>query len=319
MKSLKTLFLKRKFPYSKIRITRQGILYILVLIIIGFAAFNSGNNMIYLIFAIALSLMGVSSYLAVRNLSHIDIKIESPQEIYVGKETFLSVILLNKEDRKKFVIDVELMGKNFHFDVVEKNEKKSNSFTFNKRGKFEIGKIKVRSSYPFGFFIREKEITSNEVFFVFPEIRDILISQKNSIQLNALRQENDGDFYSVDDYKEGIDARRISWKISAKLGEEKVIMFANSEGSNYTIVFNNSKKLFTEEGFEIVVVKIASLVYKLFHIRLNFDFISPKINLKCTNFEDYLRIMQYLSEVTREDNEPIRNTKGITYENIELI
>ncbi|MGB9855268.1 MAG: DUF58 domain-containing protein [Caldisericum exile] len=319
MKLLRTLFSKHKFPYSKIKITRQGTFYILVLIILGFAAFNSGNNMIYLIFAIALSLMGVSSYLAVKNLFNIEIKVEFPQEIYANKETFISVFLVNLEKRKKFVIEVELLGKVFHFDLLEKQAKKNENFTFVRRGKYEIKKVSISSSYPFGFFTREKERIINETFYVFPEIRNVFITQKKSFQSNTLKQDNDGDFYSIDDYKEGLDARKISWKISAKLGEEKVITLANSEGTDFVVIFNNSKKMFDEDHFEIAVKKTASLTYKLFHDRINFMFISHKIKLKCASYEDYLKIMRYLSEVNLEDNEPITKTKGITHENIEFI
>jgi len=94
--------MKRRFPYSKISILREGVIYILVLLIIGFAAINSGNNTIYLIFSITLSIFACSSILAVRNLKDIEIEIDTPQEIYANKESNIYAYIKSKDKRKNF-------------------------------------------------------------------------------------------------------------------------------------------------------------------------------------------------------------------------
>lgn len=319
MKSLKILFKKRKFPYSKIEITKQGILYIAILIIIGFASFNSGNNMIYLIFAITLSLFGVSSYLAVKNLSNISTKLEIPQEIYANRETLIVISLLNQEKGKKLLLDVELLGKKVHFDVLEKSEKRSIRLNFEKRGRYAINNVSLISSYPFNFFTRVKDVPINENFFVFPEIKEVRIRSSRPAGLNTLRESSDGDFYSIEDYKEGMDARRISWKISAKLGEEKIVSLAISDGGDVVVVFNNSKKLYNNESFEKAISKFASIVYKLYYQGTKFEFVSPKLDIVCNSYENYLKIMKCLSEAVLEDNEPTKLEAGISDEDIEFI
>ena len=316
---MKPSFTRRKFPYSKISITKQGILYILILVIIGFASFNSGNNMIYLIFAISLSIFGASSYLAVKNLNGIDVKVDMPKEIYTKKDTFFTVAVSSLDKMKKFLLDIELLGHKIHFDAVKEEEKKSIRLNFEKRGRYEIKNVKVSSSYPFGFFIRTKEKTINEKFYVFPEVGEIRIKNRALSGINASKESNDGDFYSIDKYKDGSDARRISWKISAKLGDLHIINVADVSEGNLVVVFNNSSTLYSSQNFEVAIKKIASLVYKFYHEGVKFEFISPKLDIECINYENYLKIMKCLAEVKLENIEPIKVEKGITDENIEFV
>jgi len=126
--------MKRRFPYSKISILREGVIYILVLLIIGFAAINSGNNTIYLIFSITLSIFACSSILAVRNLKDIEIEIDTPQEIYANKESNIYAYIKSKDKRKKFLIDVKILSQTQKIEEINGVEKRKFKMLETKRG-----------------------------------------------------------------------------------------------------------------------------------------------------------------------------------------
>jgi len=303
----------QRFPYRSIKITKEGIFYILASIVIGFSAFNSGNNLIYFIFAFLLSLLGASSIIAVNNLKGIYVKITSKDEIYANSESFFQLEVINKESSKKFLLKVKVLGNTYKISNLNNKFEKNIKVFEQKRGIKKIDKVLISSSYPFSFFEREKEISLNFSYYVFPEIREVYIKDAKVSGHKSIKKSEDGDYYSISDYTEGMDARKISWKISAKVEKEKIIESGESSDENIKIVFDNSSKLYDSDSFEDAVVKVASLVYTFYKNRVIFEFVSPSVNTKCTTYEDYIRIMEYLSTVQLEEKEPILNDyDGIT-------
>src|SRR5574339_19159 len=60
-----------KWP-RKLRVTREGRYFLLITVCVGFGAFNTGNNLLYLLFGMFLSLIlvsGVMSELSLRQLT----------------------------------------------------------------------------------------------------------------------------------------------------------------------------------------------------------------------------------------------------------
>ena len=74
-----------------IRIKRAGWAYITLTLLIGIAAINTGNNLIYLIEAALLSFLAVSGFLGRINLSGLKLEIVFPDEIYARKAIPLQV------------------------------------------------------------------------------------------------------------------------------------------------------------------------------------------------------------------------------------
>ena len=55
--------------------TREGIIFIILSVIVGFSAINTNNNLLYLIFGVMISLVVVSGIISMINLSRIDINL----------------------------------------------------------------------------------------------------------------------------------------------------------------------------------------------------------------------------------------------------
>ena len=311
--------MKRRFPYSKISILREGIIYILVLLITGFAAINSGNNIIYLIFSIALSIFACSSILAVRNLKGVEVEIDTPYEIYANKESNIYAYIKNADKRKKFLIDVKIETQTQRIEEINGVEKRKFKILETKRGIKTIKAIKISSAYPFNFFTREIEENVGYEYFVFPEIRKIYVNNNLIDGTGSNKKSEDGDFYSLEDYKPIMDARKIAWKISAKSNKEKAVIFADSEDSELKLVFDVANRMYTKDSFEEAVIKVASLVYKLYSSNKTFEFITNDFHFKCTNKNDYLKIMDKLAVIEQDNSASPIKEQGITPWDISLL
>lgn len=308
------LLTKQKFQYSRIKITKEGLFYIALTFLVGFSAFNSGNNLIYLMFSILLSLFAASSILAVNNLKNIEVNLKSEEEIYAKKDAFIDVEIKAKDKRKKFFIDIKISENSLRVEFLDTLLRKKIKVNENKRGKKTIEYIYLSSSYPFGFLIREKKIKIDFSFLVFPEIRPVRIKNMSSTMGSLLKKDDSGDFFSFEDYQEGMDARNIYWKVSVKLDKEKVITKANDNLNELKIALNNSYKLYDAYTFEDAVIKVASLIKLLFEQRIPFEFIKDGNSIKCNSYKDYILIMEYLSEVKLEDKFTLENFQDIITE-----
>ena len=55
--------------------TKEGLTFIALSLFVGFAAINTGNNLLYLTFGIMMSFVAASGFLSMINLSRIEVRI----------------------------------------------------------------------------------------------------------------------------------------------------------------------------------------------------------------------------------------------------
>ncbi len=214
---------------KEIRITKTGWIFILLTILLGFAAVNTGNNLVYLIASGFLSFMAVSGLLGKGNISKIDIAIDLPQEIYAKKDTFIKIRLKNnKRLFPAFLIRVNFDNRSVIFPFVDpKGEDIKNISTiFNKRGFYSISNINISSVFPFNFFVRCRKIDTTCEFIVFPmpkkcNISHFLIDKRFIGEISTDKKGYEPEILSIRNYIKTDPFKYISWKASAKTGELK--------------------------------------------------------------------------------------------------
>ena len=84
---------RREWHAFSLSITREGWCYLLVLLVIAFAAFNTGNNLIFMILSASLALLVVSEGLSSLNLKRLDLQIDLPESV-PAQQTFVSALHL---------------------------------------------------------------------------------------------------------------------------------------------------------------------------------------------------------------------------------
>ena len=213
-----------------IKITKAGWIYISLTILLGIAAVNTGNNLVYLIEAAMLSFMIISGFFGKKNLSGLDLEIDLPEEIFAGVEFPVKVKLKNK---KRFFPSFLVV---FHFEdkrfVVPYIDPKGSfvfhiNHTYKKRGKFYLREFNICSVFPFNFFIRCVVYMKKIPVVVYPFPRRCIFpydhsrSGKSEGTIYSDRRGYQGDMISIRDYTEGDPLKYIHWKASVKTGKLK--------------------------------------------------------------------------------------------------
>jgi uncharacterized protein (DUF58 family) len=199
-------------------------------LLLGFAAVNTGNNLLYLLVSALLGFMAVSGVLGRWNLAGLGVRVEVPDEVYDGVETLLSVRL---ENRKRllpaFLVEVVLPAGRTSFTLVEGRSTAGETLpaVFHGRGIHTLAQAQVRSIFPINFFVRSFPVPVDRRLPVFPAPRPCRLSGEAGRraaggELPVARKGYEGELSRIADYRGGEPLKLIHWKLSARQGELKV-------------------------------------------------------------------------------------------------
>ena len=94
-------YLARRVVVSRVReamdydVTRAGLIYILISVVIGIAAINTGNNLLYVVVSALLSAIlvsGIASALVLRSLT---LDVHLPEHVFAGRPMLARLLLRN--------------------------------------------------------------------------------------------------------------------------------------------------------------------------------------------------------------------------------
>jgi uncharacterized protein (DUF58 family) len=94
-------YLARRVAVERLResfdfdVTRAGVIYVLVTLVIGIAALNTGNNLLYVIVAAMLAAMLVSGVVSAWVLRWLELDIRLPEHVFAGRAVAGRIVLRN--------------------------------------------------------------------------------------------------------------------------------------------------------------------------------------------------------------------------------
>ncbi|TQF67354.1 DUF58 domain-containing protein [Pseudoalteromonas luteoviolacea] len=130
---------------------------------------------------------------------------------------------------------LKLEFQNKHFSTKAHNQ--VIKLLMDKRGKYQSGKFKIQSSYPFGLVNVWSYLLPDKVFYVYPapikcelEIQSTLEADTDT-GVKSNRTDSFEDFSSLSKYQKGMSKNRISWRHFAKSQELLVKDYEGEEQS----------------------------------------------------------------------------------------
>ena len=84
--------LRESFDYE---VTRAGIVYVLVTLVIGIAALNTGNNLLYIVVAAMLAAILVSGVVSAWVLRWLELDVRLPEHVFAGRAVAGRIVLHN--------------------------------------------------------------------------------------------------------------------------------------------------------------------------------------------------------------------------------
>ena len=274
-----------------IEVTTGGVIFVIILTIVGFAAWNTGNNLLFLVLSIMLSTVFVSWLAARMSLRDLNVSARFPDHIFAGEQAEVLVTLRNsKRLLPSFSILVEMRGAFDRPGLMRKPygsgkktplayltyvphkaaAEQSIEQTFPKRGHVLVKGFELSTRFPFGFFRHRRRLTARDVdIVVYPKpepITDKLnLLPLQSGQTTSLRRGAGQDLLLLRDYQPRDDLRHIDWKATARARRLTVREFAAEDERRITVVLDPTlTDDIDEENFRIRfengVTQAASLV-----------------------------------------------------------
>jgi uncharacterized protein (DUF58 family) len=192
---------------------------------LGFAAMNTGNNLLYLMTALLLALIIVSGVLSERSRRGLRLSALVPDEIYAGRPVALGARLENRKRRRtSYSLALETTGQRLYVERLPAGEARLLTWetTLDRRGRQRLPGVRVTTRFPFGLFLKSSRLLLDHEVVVFPAVRPLPAPWRRRLAAGGarpVRRRGRGhDLYNLRDYRAGDDRRLIHWRSSAKTG-----------------------------------------------------------------------------------------------------
>ena len=227
---------RRRFrPPRKLRATRAGWCFIAIIFGVGFAALNTGNNLLYLVLALMLAFLVLSGLLSEASLRGIRVERLLPRELFACGPNRVVLRVHNAQKRvASFAISLadhvesptgsRAVGRSFALRVGPR-ERSDRSYVFEpaRRGDLHFERILVSTRFPFGLFVKSVELDAEADALVFPPIHPITIESRDTRsgldpeERVGLTKRGD-DVAGLREFVPGDGVGRVHWKRSLRLG-----------------------------------------------------------------------------------------------------
>jgi uncharacterized protein (DUF58 family) len=228
--------------------TREGKRFLFASALIAAAAVNTGNNLIYLILALMLSLVVLSLVILKLNISKLSLSAESVSPVFAGKKASFSVTVKNRRRHiSAYSVNIlsEGMTSRAYFPVIPPGGEalQDVQILFPRRGLYGRRNFTAWSGFPFILFTGRKEMEVEGEVLVYPALRDIegvVPDDWGSEEGEALRTAGSAEeVYSIREFRHSDDLRRVHWKASAKVSDLMVKEYGEYDLRRTTIILDN--------------------------------------------------------------------------------
>lgn len=199
-------------------------------LLIGFAAVNTGNNLLFLMVSAMLGFMAVSGVLGWLNIRGLQVRVEVHDEIYMGLATLVTIQLVStRRLLPSFLLRVRLCDNEIFFPFLARGGAETGSFvtTFRERGQNVVTEAFICSPFPVNFFVRCNRGAVNRRFPVFPAPQACQFwlggaRAGKGGEATASCKGYEGDVAKIGDYSGSEPLKLIHWRLSAKHESLKV-------------------------------------------------------------------------------------------------
>jgi uncharacterized protein (DUF58 family) len=273
---------RRINAWRQIRFTRAGLVFTLGSFAVGFAAFNTGNNLLYLLFGSMLGLIVVSGWLSEQVIRHLAVHRRVPRGVTAGNPARIRYEVTNLRGRvPSFALEVgeaTLPGRGF-LPLIPAGEKAATrpEIRLTHRGVFPLEAVHVSTTFPFGLFKKSRDIPLKGELVVWPRsdrrLRPPSPSGGRSHRSGTVPMPGHGvrgEYRGLRNYRPGDDPRDIHWRTTARLGHPVVREYDESNAETLWICLDHRGR--PGQRAEAAVEMAASLAARAFRQGRRFGF-----------------------------------------------
>jgi uncharacterized protein (DUF58 family) len=331
--------------------TPEMAFFLILTIIVGFAAINTGNNLLYLVFSILISVIIASGIISESSLRKLDVSLRFPEHIFATQETLLELSLMNRkkilpsfsltvgvvtkdeENKKLWEKMRELFlgpqiekgfGRLAHYAILPGGGKVNQriAYTFKQRGSYQITGFMITTKFPFGFLrkMQEKEAVGEVIVYPQPQSVSNFTASIPVLTgwLESSQKGNSADLYRLRQYVPSDNMRHVDWKATARSRRLTVREFTSEDERRFTLIMDDyySDKLANfNESFERAIVLVASLAEYFIKQGSEVRLLTPKeqttFGLGQEHLYKILRILALIQPRTHEQSSNATEIKSI--------
>ncbi len=220
----------RVFP-RKLVVTRQGRWIIGMAILLGVGAVNTGNNLLYLVLSLLISIIAISGVLSELNLRSLRVRRAAPRELDTDEPTLWRYEVENGKNRASFHIEIDEMtsddalsqrpGLLLHLQPQETGT----CFAVvraERRGPIATVGLRISTTYPFGFARKSMVVEVPARVLALPAVAEVAVplqgSRGRGEQERSPKAGQGSELRGLRDFRAGDLARDLHWKVSARRG-----------------------------------------------------------------------------------------------------
>jgi uncharacterized protein (DUF58 family) len=290
------------------QVTRTGLLYTLAMVIVGFAAFASSNNLLFLILAAMLATLLMSNFISRLSLAGLELEFLHPEHIAARRKIAGRVVVHNEKHwMPSFSIQLAATPDSgfrsvLYFAGIPAGARleEAAELYFARRGRYRENTFYFSTRFPFGFTERRIPVRVRQDLVVYPSVdpqrgfEALLLDLTGEIDLHFRGRGHD--FYRIRPYEALESARHVDWKATAHTGELQVREFAREQEQSIAIFFDLDAS--AGSVFEAAVDCAAYLVWQFAQRGARVRFFTQEFTLRLPEEGDVYAILKYLALVS---------------------
>jgi uncharacterized protein (DUF58 family) len=261
-----------------VEITGGGGIFFILLLIVSFAAWNTGNNLLFIVLSFLLSAVIVAFFVGTFCLRKLDVKMRFPEAIYAEEPTPIMVSLHNRKwlfptfsvvaevrgrekERSRLLGELQgLLPRRIlerivrpplikyildYFVYVPRRRDVENRVEqiFPRRGRFLVKDFELSTKFPFGILRHRRRLPAQEAeIMIFPRIepldKEIAFRTFEYGNVSTQKRGTGQDLLALRAYQPQDDLRHIDWKATARTQHLTVREFLAEDDKRVTVIFD---------------------------------------------------------------------------------
>lgn len=219
-------------PPRKLKFTREGKFFVGITLGVGFAAINTGNNLLYLLLGMLLALIIVSGLMSELSLRELTVVRRLPARAQVGRPHLVEIEVFNHKGRvPSYAIEVEDLragqpaDKRCFFLKISPKSAQVAAYrrTPAKRGRDRHVGFRIATRFPFGLFEKSREVPAEGELIIYPAVDPVQLPAlppgRHAGGDSSFGRGHGDDYLGLRLLRDGEDPRDVHWKKSAAAGQ----------------------------------------------------------------------------------------------------
>ena len=263
-----------------IKFTREGKRFFIAVFLIGFTSFSTGNNLIYLLFSLMLSISLISFISAFINLRGLSLEADFREPLYANMPFNLEITYKNRKPVPSYSVTLLFpfgISEQLYTPVIKRGRVRKifHDVVIGSRGRLHLHDFRLSTGFPFIFMYISRSVVFKKDLLVYPELSDVSsffrILQSNITDRETVKKGQDGEFIFSREYVYGEDSRKIDWKATAKTRKTMVREYSRHDENLATVIFDNSTgadNYYFEKSVSITASLCCEFIDRGFYLRL---------------------------------------------------